>query len=119
MIRICVVDDDEVTRRTVGRLLAFEGYDVAIYEDAQPCLDGEGRFENVDLILTDSSMPTPATVLLTAVRAMGLEVPVIVMSGNFREGDREQYRELGAAKLIEKPIGLDLLSGAISEVLGL
>ena len=54
MIRVCVVDDDAVTRNTIGRLLEFAGYRVVVYEDSQPALDKEGRFDRVDVQKGDS-----------------------------------------------------------------
>lgn len=116
--RICVVDDDKVTRDAVGKLLRFAGYEVVVYEDAQPALDAEGQFEGIDLVLTDSSMPTPAGDLLTAFGRDRIEVPGVVMSGNFRETDRDLYRRLGAKALIDKPLGLDGLKETISAILG-
>lgn len=53
MARICVVEDDEPTRSAVTRFLEFSNYDVVAYDDAEPALASEGRFERVDLILTD------------------------------------------------------------------
>ena len=118
MTRICVVEDDDSTRSAVKRFLEFGGYEVVTYADAQPALDAEGRFDRVDLVLTDSSMPTPAGTLLAAFLDMELTVPVIVMSGNFHDKDRELYTGLGAALLVDKPVGLDNLTEAITTVLG-
>ena len=66
MARICVVEDDEDTRSAVTRFLEFSRYEVVAYDDALPALSAEGRFDRVDLILTESSMPTPAGAILAA-----------------------------------------------------
>jgi DNA-binding response OmpR family regulator len=117
MARICVVEDDEVTHSAVTRFLEFSNYEVVAYDDAEPALAAEGRFERVDLILTDSSMPTPAGAILAALIDMKVKVPVIVMSGNFHQSDRDMYDRMGAVLLIDKPIGLDALTQAVKSVL--
>lgn len=117
MARICVVEDDEDTRSAVTRFLEFSRYEVVAYDDALPALSAEGRFDQVDLILTDSSMPTPAGAILAALIDMQVKVPVIVMSGNFRDSDRDMYDRMGAALLMDKPIGLDDLAEAVKAVL--
>jgi two-component system capsular synthesis sensor histidine kinase RcsC len=117
MARICVVEDDEDTRSAVTRFLEFSRYEVVAYDDALPALSAEGRFDRVDLILTDSSMPTPAGAILAALIDMQVKVPVIVMSGNFRDSDRDLYDRMGAALLMDKPIGLDDLVHAVKTVL--
>jgi CheY-like chemotaxis protein len=100
--RICVVEDDDVTRHAICRFLEFEGHDVVSYSDARPALDEEGDFKGIDLVLTDSSMPTPASFLMEAINELGIHVPVIVMSGDFRDQDRDIYEQLGAVRLIDK-----------------
>jgi len=117
MARICVVEEDEDTRSAVTRFLEFSRYEVVAYDDALPALSAEGRFDRVDLILTDSSMPTPAGAILAALIDMQVKVPVIVMSGNFRDSDRDLYDRMGAALLMDKPIGLDDLVHAVKTVL--
>jgi DNA-binding response OmpR family regulator len=117
MARICVVEDDEDTRSAVTRFLEFSRYEVVAYDDALPALSAEGRFDRVDLILTDSSMPTPAGAILAALIDMQVKVPVIVMSANFRDSDRDLYDRMGAALLMDKPIGLDDLVHAVKTVL--
>ena len=117
MARICVVEDDEDTRSAVTRFLEFSRYEVVAYDDALPALSAEGRFDRVDLILTESSMPTPAGAILAALIDMQVKVSVIVMSGNFRDSDRDLYDRMGGALLMDKPIGLDDLVHAVKTVL--
>lgn len=62
-------------------------------------------------------MPTPAGAILAALIDMKAKVPVIVMSGSFRQSDREMYDRMGAVLLIDKPIGLDTLTQVVKSVL--
>ncbi len=117
-MRICVIDDDLVTRQAIARLLPFRDHEVVVYEDSEPALDAEGRFERIDLILADSNMPTPAARLIGALREMNANIPILVMSGDFRPENRENYEQMGVAGLIDKPVGLHDLDEAIARVLG-
>ena len=108
MSRVMVVDDEEMVRKTVTRVLQSEGYEVIDFPDAAPALE-EADFAAIELILTDLSMPTPGEQFIQEVRKRGAKTPIVVMSGHLTEEKVHLLEELGAQAAIKKPFDLPAL----------
>ena len=114
---ILVVDDDEDVRRVVARMLARMGMHVLEASDGDAALSrlsGEGS-SDIDIVLLDLTMPRksgPAT--LAEMRAMGIEIPVIIASGYSSEALPEGVNVAG---FVQKPFSWEALSRAIGKVL--
>ncbi len=108
MPKIMVVDDEEMVRKTVTRVLQREGYEVINFPDAAPALE-EADFAAIELILTDLSMPTPGEQFIQEVRNRGAKTPIVVMSGHLTEEKMHLLEELGAQAAIKKPFDLSAL----------
>ena len=87
MAQILVVDDDATILAVVKRMLVIKGHTAAVVGDGIEAL----KYLDVlipDLILSDISMPRmDGQALFLEVRARGLEVPFVVMSGHLTEGE--------------------------------
>jgi CheY-like chemotaxis protein len=109
---VLVVDDDEVMRDLLKRVLERSGYAVVTARDGR---DGVERFRNqeVDLAITDMVMPVMDG--LEMIRALVAEQPnirIIAVSG---VDDWDNYlktaRSLGAKAVLRKPVSnADLVS---------
>jgi DNA-binding NtrC family response regulator len=112
MSRILIVEDEEVIRRELARLLARNGYDTAEAASV-PEAEAEG-LPGFDLILTDVRLPGEAGSELIE-RAQ--PVPVIVMTsfGSIRSAVECMHR--GAVDYIAKPFDHDELLLTIARVL--
>ena len=109
VVTAIVVDDDEDVRATVASVLEADGWVVHQYPDAAPVLDAP-ELTDADLVVCDLSMPTPGDALLDAFRVRGIEVPIVMMSGDF-SGREAELVSKGARALLRKPFRLaDLLS---------
>jgi len=81
--RILIVDDDEITRYTLGALLSKEGYEVLTAGDGFEALAAM-RCGIPDLIITDLKMPNMSGFeLLGIVRKRFPSIAVIAMSAEF------------------------------------
>ncbi len=109
MATVVVMEDDTTVRGLIVRVLEMEGYRVRAFEDAGPALEMVD-FSRVDLVITDLQMPTSGEEAIRAIREQGIEIPILVMSGNV-DGEREkELRRLGAQEVVRKPFMLlDLL----------
>lgn len=111
--RALVVDDDPSARGFFARLLTLEGYDVAAAADglqAQSLLE-DGAFE---LVISDINMPGMGGIqLLHAVRAVDLDVPVILITGAPSVETAAKAVELGAMRYLVKPVDVDTLRGVV------
>jgi two-component system, cell cycle response regulator DivK len=109
MPRVLYVEDNADNRMLVRRILMAFDFEV---EEADNALDGIEMAQSAppDLILMDISMPgmdgLSATERLRAMPELDA-VPIIALTANVREGDREMTLEAGCDGYIGKPIDVD------------
>jgi PAS domain S-box-containing protein len=116
---IAVVDDETRVRFLLKVTLRRLGHVVRDFDDARDLLaclvSGEFRPE---LVITDLAMPgMTGAEFLEKVRAVGLEVPFIAMSGDASRFDPARLSALGRVVHLGKPFSLGELNQAITEVL--
>ncbi len=83
MAKVLIVDDTQVIRDVLGRLIERDGHEVQLAENGQ---QGIECFQSArpDLVLTDVEMPDiNGLVVLDAIRTLDAEVPVIVISATY------------------------------------
>lgn len=111
MIRVLLVEDNEMNRDMLSRRLARKGYDVLIAVDGQQGLDLAAS-GSPDIILMDMSLPVidgwEATRRLKADPALQA-IPVIALTAHAMAGDREQALGAGCDDYDTKPIELPRL----------
>jgi DNA-binding response OmpR family regulator len=115
MAVILVIDDQDMVRFTVKRILASKGHDVveASSGDAGLALY---RARPPALVLTDLVMPDrPGGEIIAELRKTGATAKIIAMSG----GDGlDLARELGADATLEKPFRAEALLTAVAQLIG-
>src|SRR5690606_4771798 len=115
--RILYVEDNFDNRLLIRRVLMAEGYEVIEAESglrglelARPC--------RPDLRLMDSNLPGIAGDAGT-VRRRRLDtvtdVPILALTANVLEGDRQKALRSGCDGFIPKPVDIDELPGQIAE----
>jgi len=115
---ILVADDEPKMRRVMEILLKQLGHTVFAAGDGREAL-ALGRANPLDLVITDLRMPELDGIgLLTALRAEGNEVPVIVITAHGTVESAVSAMKLGAADYLLRPFDLDALELAITRVLG-
>jgi CheY-like chemotaxis protein len=120
MARILVIDDEDLPRRAVVRMLTGAGHDVREAAGGAAGL-GLWRDGGADLVLTDLAMPDMTGFeFIDALRAVTRTVPIIAMSGSVIVSDLELVRcaqALGGVYLLGKPFSLHELMAAIASAL--
>jgi two-component system response regulator FixJ len=112
-----VVDDDAAVRRALVRLLRSEGLEAVAYETAQAVLDA-GPSLSSGCILLDLQMPgMDGLELLARLGELGVELPVIVVTGHGDVPTAVRAMKAGAVDFIEKPIDETQLFAAIDAAL--
>ena len=115
--QILIVDDQIDVRRSVGDVLADEGYQVTLFEDGAAAL----RFlsqKNAQLVLLDIWLPgTDGIKVLTQIRAQYPKLPVVMMSGHANIQMAMNAIKLGAQDFLEKPLDLDQIVNTVRRVL--
>ena len=106
--RILVVEDNAVNQKVALAMLTKLGYRAHAVPGGQEALDHlqEGRY---DLILMDCQMPGldgyETTKIIRATPTLGYEnVPIIAMTANAINGDRERCLAAGMSDYLSKPV---------------
>lgn len=116
---VMVVDDDEVQRQVIARMLEVSDYDLEFARDGRSAL-AQLRRARPDVILMDLRMPGMDGVAVTAqIKATPslASIPVIVMTGDARRETLASSVTAGAVAFIVKPFNRELLQARIEKAL--
>lgn len=117
-LRMLVVDDNEINRKLSTILL--HQWDIAVDEavDGVAAVEACGR-QHYDLILMDVHMPVmdgvEATRRIRTLQEGGKSTPVVALTANALNGDRERYLAAGLDDYLEKPLSEEALRKAIEK----
>lgn len=108
-----LIDDDEDVRQAVAFLLTTSGFAVRVYESAVAFLEALPSVQP-GCIVTDVRMPAmDGLALQRELRARGIGLPVIVMTGHGDVALAVEAMKGGAVDFIEKPFSDDAMLSAI------
>lgn len=106
-MKLLIVEDDALIRKTVEMKFLKEGFEVVVAVDGK---DGIEKFDtnNPDIVITDIMLPYISG--LEIVRAIksrkDKSIPVIVFSTMGQEAMVEEAYRLGADEFVKKPFSL-------------
>lgn len=123
--RLLVVDDIAINREIIAASLKRTGAKVDFAESGEACLEkiATSPAGHFDLILMDIMMPG-IDGLETTRRIRKLPdpskaaIPVIAVSANIYDNDRNAATEAGMNAFIEKPVAIDRLFEAMDRIIG-
>ena len=114
-----VTDDNLVNRKVANKLLQKLGCEVIEASDGQEALDSVSS-GNIDLVLMDVQMPNMDGLTATSrIRKMSsplCNTPIIGLSANAMPADQEEMLNAGMDSYLAKPVHLDQLKMALSEI---
>ena len=114
---VLVVDDDEDVRTSLERALRVSGFAVRGAADGISALRAVAELPP-DCVVLDINMPgMDGVAVVTALRALGHEVPVCVLSARDTVDDRVAGLEAGADDYLVKPFALDELIARLRALL--
>lgn len=115
--RILYIEDNLENRVLVKRVLEAEGFSVHVAENGVSGV-GEAQTLQPDLILMDINLPDidgyEATKRLRKLSKLD-RTPIIALTANVMEGDRQKALDAGLDGYIPKPIDIDALPRQIDE----
>ncbi len=120
---ILIVDDSEVMRSVICRVIKLSGFDVGAVYEADNGVTALKILDNnwVDIVLSDINMPVMDGVeLLRRIKKSDMfsDVPVVIISTEGRSNRIEEIMEIGAAGYITKPFKPEDIRDLLSESLG-
>ena len=118
MKRALIVDDTKNIRLLLKICLENEGYQVTAVEDGKAALLVL-HDEHFDLIFLDIKMPEiSGTDVLKRIRALGLDIPVIIITAFATVKNAVECTKLGATAYLQKPFTPDKIRNVLDEVVG-
>ncbi len=106
VLRILVVEDNVINQMLARRLLERLGHSVHVSPDGAAGVE-RVRTGDYDLVFMDCQMPVMDGYAATAeIRTLGLKakVPIIALTANAMEGDRERCVQAGMDDYLSKPV---------------
>jgi len=118
-LTVLVAEDNPVNQLIVAKILAKVGCVVELVENGGEALDVLQR-RHFDVVLMDINMPimdgVAATKLIRELDSPFREVPIVGLSANALQGDRERYLAIGMNEYLTKPLDRGLLYNVLRRV---
>ena len=116
---IYCVDDDDVYRKSLVRLLKSVGYSVVSYSSAQGFLDAVPVDQENGVLILDLRMPgMNGFDLMHKMNELASSMAIIMITADAQPGDREHAISVGARGFLQKPFEeeslLELLRPAVA-----
>jgi CheY-like chemotaxis protein len=117
MAKILVIDDDRGIRHLLDTFLRHKGYEVILAESGETGLE-LFRQDHPDVIVLDLKMPDmDGLTVLSHIRSLSTQQPVIIFSGAYTPKMDQQIRALGITELVKKGGSLDDVGEALKTAL--
>lgn len=112
-LRVLVAEDQEVNRILIEELLKRFGIFPDVVVDGREAVD-KVLGNSYDLVFMDINMPSMNGIEATRhIRKAGLEIPIVALTANAMEGDREKLLSEGLSDYLSKPILFEKLEAII------
>jgi two-component system, sensor histidine kinase and response regulator len=116
-LRVLLAEDSPVNQKVAVQLLERHGHDVVVVTNGREALDTLAE-DGFDLVLMDVQMPeldglTATRLLRQRERRSGGHVPVVAMTANAMQGDREKCLAAGMDGYLAKPIRAEQFYAAV------
>jgi len=106
---VLIIDDDANTLASLARAFRLAGYEATVCDNAVRGLE-LAKTERIDVILSDVVMPgKDGIAVLEDLKAGGISIPAIMMSGQATIEMAVRATRLGATDFLEKPISTEKL----------
>ena len=113
---LLIVDDERRFAEMLAKRLTLRGCICEVCYNGQEALNVlKGR--KFFLVLLDLHLPDIyGTEVLTRIKEMTAETPVVILTGHGTEKDRLECMERGAYAFMHKPMGIDELMGVLTKI---
>lgn len=118
---ILLVEDDEINRKVIGRMLEKMGYQPDVVDSGRNALK-KMKLKEYDLCLMDIQMPDLDGVQTVAMirkdeQRTGRYMPIVAITAYALQGDRERFLAMGMDEYIAKPFRMTELSQLLERLL--
>jgi len=118
--RVIICDDEVEILRYLSKILSAKGLDLEVFSSGSAlmtCLENRGADE-CDLLLLDVKMPDLDGIeILQRIKALKLEIPVVIMTAYASINSAIEAMKLGAYDYVTKPFPKEKIFGILEKVL--
>src|SRR5438105_1822169 len=117
MPRILVIDDEPRICELLHTVLQRKGHEVVLAENGSTGVE-RFRQDRPAVRILDLNLPDlNGLAVLTQIRAIDPQAPVMILTGVGTKAEEQQARALGVTDFLEKGFSLHALGGAMNQVL--
>jgi CheY-like chemotaxis protein len=118
---ILLIEDNEINRNSLSRLLELSGLSVVTANNGQDALELFSLFGSFDVVVTDLRMPVmdgyEASKKIRQIESGNdnhdSRIPIIALTADLTETVRERCKEVGIDEVIAKPVNAQELLNSI------
>ena len=115
LINVLVVEDNLVNQKVAVKMLQRMGHQVSVADDGLKALKILNT-NGFDIIFMDMQMPNMDGLTATKeIRNRGVMTPIVAITANAMQGDRERCLQAGMNDFVSKPIKRDIIRNMISK----
>jgi len=116
---VLVIDDEDLIRSLLERLLEFVGFEAVTAPDGLTGLKlFEQHGESICVVFLDLTMPgMDGTKTLSAIRLLNPDVRVVVMTGHGEGAAEDLLRDDPNTRFLAKPFTLSVVASCLAEML--
>jgi len=114
--RILLTEDDPINQEVATIMLESMGYEVVVADNGAAAVDALLQDSDFDLVLMDCQMPVMDGFSATrAIRDNNMSIPIVALTANANQGDKEQCIDAGMNDYLTKPIYRTDLSKVVQQ----
>ena len=117
-VKLLVVDDNPINQKVAVKMLEKLGYHADVAGDGKQALQALAQ-HSYDLVFMDCQMPEmdgfETTRMIRAQEKAGYRLPIIAMTANAMEGDREHCLSSGMDDFVSKPVKSQELTRVLTQ----
>ncbi|MFD2078758.1 response regulator transcription factor [Actinopolymorpha cephalotaxi] len=116
-VRVLVVDDERYLAEMIASALRYEGWQTMVAGTADQALNQARDFEPSAIVLDVMLPDTDGFALFSALRAKGVDAPVIFLTARDATEDRVRGLTIGGDDYVTKPFSLEELIARLRTVM--
>lgn len=123
MRTVCLVEDDPDLRQDLVELLEIAGTKATAYENAEACLNWldsakQDPISCFKLFLVDLTLPgMGGRQFVATLRQRGIESPILVLSGESKTDEIDQFLNLHKLHFMPKPFKFEVFLAKVSNLM--
>lgn len=117
-VKVLVAEDNVINQKLITRVLKDFGLDVTVANNGEEALE-TFKSDQFDMVFMDIQMPVMGGIEATQhileyeIEKGLIHTPIVALTANALQGDREKYLEAGMDEYASKPIDLEYLNALL------